>query len=390
MSKGSDQEFKKTEFLPGFVRFWTKVLFKNNHLGGKMKSTKKLLFTLSAFMLGASLASVPALAAKKQMKLVSVKTSTEIALDAVAEKAWDSAKALKVVLDQQPYKPNNGYDGLKETTVSIKSLYDNKNIYFYIQWDDPTESVERFPWIKQADGSWKQKIKKDSTGHENTYYEDKFGMYWEIKARGFKKKGCDIACHMSENGKTGGIADKSAGRKYTKRAGESIDMWHWKGVRTNALGMFDDQYVDHMKNENKNWGRHGDFKLGGGYKNNFNADKSGPAFMNVPYSEDSKYFVLPWSKTKFVDTFKTGDVIPGIVLDPFIGHRGDIKVKGFWREGKWTLEVKRSLLTSGEKSQIQDVQFSDMGKAYYFGMSVFDNTQINHTYHERSIELTFN
>jgi hypothetical protein len=353
-----------------------------------MKSPKQMLIMVFALIFGMFFVSNSAMS--EQMKLVSVKTDSPIVLDAFQEKAWSKAKALKVVLDETPYKPSNGYEGMKETTVSIKSLYNKSNIYFYIQWDDPTKSLARFPWIKQVNGSWKQSMKKDSTGHDNSFYEDKFGMFWDINARGFQKKGCDIACHMSENGKTGGITDHSAGRKYTKKKGQTIDMWHWKGVRTNALGMFDDQYVDHMKNEEKNWGRHGDAKTGGGYTNNFNSDKSGPAFMNTPYSEDSKYFVLPWSKTKFVDNFKAGDVVPGIVLDPFTGHRGDIKVKGFWREGKWTLEVQRSLLTTGKNAQIQDVQFSDMGKKYYFGMSVFDNTQINHIYHGGSIELTFN
>jgi hypothetical protein len=309
----------------------------------------------------------------------------------MAEKAWDKATALEVKLDQLPYEPSNGYDGIRETTVKIKSLYDDKNVYFYIQYADPTQSLARFPWIKQADGSWKQSKKKDSTGHDNTYYEDKVGIYWEIKARGFKKKGCAVSCHLTENGKNNGIDDTSAGRKYTNKPGESIDMWHWKSVRTGPLGMFDDQFVDDTKDpkQNKNWGRKGDTKLGGGYKNNVNEAKSGPAFMNSPYSEKDKYWVLPRTKTKFVDTFKTGDVAPGIVISPFTGSRGDIKVQSNWKDGMWTLEVKRALVTTGDKVEIQDVHFSDLNKPYYFGISVFDNSQINHVYHEGSIEMSF-
>jgi hypothetical protein len=355
-----------------------------------MKLVQNLFFCFLFALAGVLFVAQPALAAGK-MKLVSVKTSTEIALDAASEKAWDSAEALTVDLNLTPYKPSNGYDGMKQTTLTIKSLYDNDNVYFYIQYKDPTQSLARFPWVKQSDGSWKQLAAKDSTGHDNTYYEDKLGFFWDISTRGFKKKGCDIACHMTKDGMNAGVKDKSAGRKFTRKKGETIDMWHWKGVRTNALGMFDDQFVDHVKDPkaNKNWGRHGDAKTGGGYKNNVNKAKNGPMYMNSPYSEDAKYFVVPWYKAKFVDNFKTGDVVPGIVLDPFTGHRADIKVKGAWQNGQWTLEVKRSLKTTGKNADIQDVQFTDMSKSYYFGLSVFDNSQINHIYHEGAIEFKF-
>lgn len=346
---------------------------------------------MAVLFIGMLLIATPPMAKMDKMKLVSVKADSAIMLDAVTEKAWDKATALEVKLDQLPYEPSNGYKGIRETTVSMKSVYDDKNVYFLIQYADPTKSLERFPWVKQADGSWKHLSNKDSTGHDNTYYEDKIGIYWEIKARGFKKKGCAVSCHVTENGMNNGIPDKSAGRKYTNKPGETIDMWHWKSVRTGPLGMFDDQFVDDTTDpkQNKNWGRKGDHKLSGGYKNNVNKAKTGPAFMNAPYSEEDKYWVLPRTKAPFVDTFKTGDVVPGILLSPFTGSRADIKVKGNWKDGQWTLEVMRALVTTGEKAEIQDVQFKDMNKAYYFGISVFDNSQINHIYHEGPIEFSF-
>ncbi len=352
-------------------------------------SVIKRMFFLSFFMItGLLFVSSPVIAKKK---LISVKATTPIVLDAVAEKAWDNATSLTVKLGKLPYKPNNGYPGMKKTNITIKSLYDDNSVYFFIQYKDATKSMARFPWVKQADGSWKQFVKKDSTGHDNTYYEDKLGMYWNINATGFEKKGCYSTCHRTKNGMNNGIKDKSAGRKYTKNEGETVDMWHWKGVRTGPLGIFDDQFVNSNRDPkvNKSWGRKGDSKLGGGYKNNVNKSKTGPAFMNSPYSEDTKYYVTPWAKTKFVDTFKTGDVVPGIVLDAFTGHRADIKVKSHWKNGQWTLEVKRALVTTGKNAKIQDVQFDDMGKTYHFGISVFDNSQINHLFHNGAIEMKF-
>ena len=316
--------------------------------------------------------------------LISTKAGSPIVLDGMADKAWDSAQAISVMLEELPYEPDNGYEGMRETEVSVKSLYDDKNVYFLITYKDPTKSLERFPWIKQEDGSWKKLAKKDSTGHDNTYYEDKFAMFWNISTKGFEAEGCMIACHLNEPG------DSSAGRKYTASPEETIDMWHAKYVRSLPMGMFDDQYVDNNKDpkQNSGWGRKGDTGKGG-YTNNDNADKSGPAFMNINSTEDDKYFVIPSKKAPFVDTFKPGDVVPGIDIQPMMGGRADILARNHYENGMWTLEVMRSLKTEGENVETQDVQFTDMGKTYPFGIAVFDNSQINHLYHLETLEMKF-
>ena len=212
----------------------------------------------------------------------------------------------------------------------MKSMYDKDNIYVLLQWDDPTRSIEREPWVKQADGKWKQLKAPDQTGHDNTYYEDKLAILWNINATGFDKKGCEVACHKARGGKIAGIEDKSPGRKFTDKPGETIDMWHWKGVRTGPVGQVDDQYIDDTKDPAKNadWGRKGDAKTGGGYSDNVNKDKTGPAWMNKTPSEENKYWVLDDQKTEFVDTFKPGDVVGGIVIAPFTGSRGDLEGQG--------------------------------------------------------------
>ncbi len=343
--------------------------------------SKHLIRTLS-LMIGLIFIGV---AAQAGMTLTSVKTNKPILLSGAVDNAWQKAAPMKVTLDNLPYEPNNGYPGMTETTVTMKSLYDDEYVYFLIQYDDPTKSLARFPWVKQADGSWKQMKNKDSTGHDNTFYEDKVGIFWNINTAGFSDEGCMISCHMDIEG------DTSAGRKFTNNPGETIDIWHVKNVRTSPLGQVDDQFVDSTNNgkTNKGWGRKGDVKTGGGYKNNYNKDKTGPAYMNFPPSESAKYYVLPSLKTPFVDIFKPGDVVPGIVIDAFEGPRADIEMRGKWDGGKWTLEIRRKLVTTGEKSNIQDVQFSDLNKTYYFGIAVFDNSQIDHLYHDGVLALQF-
>jgi hypothetical protein len=329
-------------------------------------------------------------AAQAQDKtLVSEKTPAPPAIDGKMDEAWSKAKPLSVALNKVPYEPKD-YKGIKKTTVQIRSLYDAENVYLLVQWDDPTQSLEREPWVKQGDGSWKQKKTQDDTGHNNTAYEDKLAMFWDINTSGFADKGCAVACHKARAGKLGKFEDKSPGRKYTNKAGETIDMWHWKGVRNGAVGQVDDQYVDDTKDpgQNADWGRKGDAATGGGYKNNVSDDKKRPAFM-AKNPADGKYWVLDADKVPFADTFKAGDMVGGVVVAPFTGSRGDIAAQAVWANGKWTLEIKRKLVTSGDKAKQQDVQFSDLKKKYPFGVAVFDNSQINHLYHEGAFNLAF-
>ncbi len=355
-----------------------------------MKVSKKTYVVGMACTLASSfLLSSSAFAKGETYSLDSMKISSPISLEA-DNPAWKKATALNLTLDKLPYKSTT-YKGPSTTNVVLKSLHDKDSIYIYMQYDDPTKSLSRFPWIKQDDGSWKHIMNKDQTGHENDNYEDKVGMFWNINTRGFAKKGCAIACHITEEGMNNGIPDHSAGRKYTRSPGETIDMWHWKSVRTGmAFDLSHDQYVDEVADPklNKNWGRHGDEKAGGGYTKNVTKDKKMPAFMSSK-SGDTRSYILDSEKVPFVDNFKAGDMVPGIIVSKMSGSAADIETSNKYENGKWTLVFKRALTTNHPKSAVQDVQFDDLKAPYYFAVSVFENTQIDHLYHEGSIKLQF-
>ena len=110
--------------------------------------------------------SVPAIAQEKS--LVSVKTEAAPTIDGKRDEAWAKAKPVTIELSKIVYTPAN-YKGEQKTTVTVSSLHDNESIYFLAQWKDPSESVEQQPWVKQADGSWKQQRDLDDTGRENVY-----------------------------------------------------------------------------------------------------------------------------------------------------------------------------------------------------------------------------
>ena len=80
-----------------------------------------------------------------------------------------------------------------------------------------------------------------------------------------------------------------------------------------------------------------------------------------------------------------GDEVPGIIVSPIIGDRGDISAQARWDNGKWTLEWSRKLATGSQ----YDVQFSDLAKTYYFGVAVFENAQVNHAWSPGVYTLKF-
>ena len=139
----------------------------------------------------------------------------------------------------------------------------------------------------------------------------------------------------------------------------------------------------------KDWGRQNDAATGGGYEDNSNPEKTGPAFMNPDPKDENRSWILADKKVPFVDTFKAGDVVAAVIVKPFEGSRGDISCASRWADGMWTVEFKRKLVTTGDKAAEQDVQFKDLAKPYAFGIAVFDNAQINHLYHGGAPKLTF-
>ena len=104
-----------------------------------------------------------------------------------ADPAWAKAAPLTVKLSSGA----NFKDGA--TTVTLKAVYTTDMLYMLVQYDDPTQSVRRSPYVKQPDGSWKKLSDPDDKGGDNNkYYEDKFALIWNINnsIKGFASQGC--------------------------------------------------------------------------------------------------------------------------------------------------------------------------------------------------------
>jgi hypothetical protein len=320
----------------------------------------------------------PAQTAQDSGALTAVKVDKAPVLDGKIDEAWKKAKEIKTSLIGGANLPKGG------TEVSLKAVYTATDVYFLAQWRDPTQSTQREPWKKQADGTWVELIDPaDKGGDNNKYYEDKFAMLWNINIAGFEAAGCMVACHAGEAG-------KPYGNKYTANAGELGDIWHWKGVRMGPVGQIDDQYLDNTrydKDKTPNAGRKSDPKTGaGGYVENVSDDKKGPKFAAKGNKAAPPYWILDQEK-EAIDTskYKAGQEVPGIIISPFAGDRGDISARANWSNGVWTLEISRKLKTGSQ----YDVQFDDLSKEYAFGVAVFDNAQVRHAFATQPNKLVF-
>ena len=333
-----------------------------------MKTSRKWSVPVIAvgLTLGLALGAGQGIAQQKNM-LVAKRAAAAPALDGTMDATWQSAPPLTVKAVGGRNLPGGSTD------VTLRAVYAGDTIYFLMQYKDPTDSVRRSPWQKQADGSWKMLADpEDKGGDNNLYYEDKWAIIWNISSPVFEDKGCFAACHTGEG--------KPYGNKYLPNQGERADIWHMKGVRTGSIGQVDDQYLDatrYDKDKAPEAGRKSDPKTGGGYADNVNDAKNGPKWALKGNKAAPPYWIVDAEKEPFDDSkYKAGDEVPGIVVAPFTGDRGDIAARIVYKDGTRTSVFWRKLGTGSE----YDVQFTDPKKEYAFGVAVFDNAQVRHAY----------
>jgi Ethylbenzene dehydrogenase len=314
--------------------------------------------------------------------LVAAKVATPPVLDGDAsDAAWAAAKPITVALSGG----TNFANGKGETTATLKAVYSGDMVYFLVQYDDPTNSVRRGPYQKQADGSWKKlKDPQDKGGDDNVYYEDKWAMIWNIGNTmvNFDKKGCAVACHVGEG--------KPYGNKYLGTEGQLGDIWHMKGQRTAPLGKVDDQYLDHSRYDaktNPNAGRRNE--PGGPEYKGMDLVNGKPPFMNPDgkaLGAGGAVYIVDGKQVPFNDSlFKPGDEVASFFIFPLKGDRADVNVALRWANGKHTSEASRKL-TTGSKF---DVQFADLAASYGFGFAAFDNAQVQHATGDEPLYLRF-
>lgn len=331
-------------------------------------------------------AGTPANSAVEAYTLVSTSMPSAPVLDGTVDSLWSEAPSLSIPI-------SGGWAG--SISVSMKSVYSGGNVYFLIQYSDAENSDRRAPWHKNEDGSWSRIPAKTpgytswTTKDPNAAYEDKMAIIWNINdsIAGFNDSGCAVLCHWSEPPQP---------RKYSNAPGEIGDMWHFKSVRTAPVGQTDDQYVDDCTNVATcaEYGRHPDPKLSGGYSNNYTGSSTAPIYTS-PTQPAPPYYLLNSEKQTFTDTYSAGDEIAAIIISTITGDRGQLSTGSNYNDSSdtWTLEIGRPLVTPSqtdpETPSPYDIQFDDLDGEYHFGVGVFDNAQIEHSYSSGAYKMIF-
>jgi hypothetical protein len=165
--------------------------------------------------------------------LTASSTATAPMLDGVIDAAWDAATSITTLRGAE-----------------LKALYDDNNIYFLAQWEDghnlmtgtagPTESIDKNLWSH------------DGTSWSKSENEDRFAFMWD--AGDTHGASCGNFFH----------SDKSMATN-----DGNVDVWHWKAVRTNPLGLTDDKWWSTA-------GRGSDAKTVSAYNDNINTAGDGP------------------------------------------------------------------------------------------------------------------
>jgi hypothetical protein len=278
---------------------------------------------------------------------------------------WNQAKEARIVLTGA-----GKFEG-KDIELKTKSVYIKDEIFFRFEWPDKDKSMQKNAW-KFSGGKW-NKIKAN---------EDRLGLVFEInRIDKFATKGCAVLCHNeSKNEKEWYFAVSSAKEK--------ADMWHWKAVRSNPVGFTEDGYVVFNATKEPEKGRKRDAGSGTKAKSNRTKDKSKPAYMQDP----SKTVSIPGTllvsqavEIKDYANFKEGDEIPGYMLNTaWKDSFADVKAKGVWQNGKWTVVMSRKLNTGYD----DDTQFNTR-KKYPFSLAVFDNSGGENSYNAEPLKLQF-
>ncbi|HZD60511.1 MAG TPA: S-layer homology domain-containing protein, partial [Anaerolineae bacterium] len=328
---------------------------------------------------------------------------------------------------------NYGWAGA--TTVTLKALYTTERIFFLAQWKDPTLSDRRQPWKKVGDANTDNWVKIPAKlqdpaseidagwffGTPENYrlrlspppgaaFEDKFAIAWGARdtsatvanVAGFKATGCAVLCHAIPGVGT------SNDKKFTNSAGEVADVWQWKLIGTGAVGFVDDQYIDATRpsTATPEAGIKND-QPGDAYEDNTAtaiADTLIPTWVSPdqPITTDTPNkldpYCIPYGQKQVATTatlsaLPAGSEIAGVLVKNVTGDRGEITAQketttavGYDPSSTmWTLEFSRALITNSDT----DVQFDDLQDTYYFGVAVFDNAQIEHSFHKGAYTLEF-
>lgn len=205
-------------------------------------------------------------------------------------------------------------DQIAEIDVTLRSVYTADEVFMLVEFPDQTENRAHKTLV------WDEAEKRYRSGPQR---EDTFVFKWSMDPYPV-----DLSV--------------SANKPY------QADIWYWKAHRTDPSGHADDKMQIYGITELKHATRV--------------ISKSGRRFYLYRTGDAGEAAY----QSVIADNY-TGPRISKFSLQQPSGSRADVRAKGKWRNGVWTIEFRRKLQTGHG----DDVQF-EKSQAYRFGVSRYE------------------
>jgi hypothetical protein len=205
-------------------------------------------------------------------------------------------------------------DKSSKLPITIKAVYTDTEFFVQFSFPDKDESRTHKSWI------WNKGREIYTVGHDR---EDIIIFKWNMEP-----DPVDLSI----------IADNP----------HQTDIWYWKACRTDATGYADDK--SHLLSQTE---EQDSTKI---------ISKSGKTMYLLRKSDDG-------TSAYRIDliTDYGGKTLPRYIHQQPTGSRSDVKAKGVWENGTWTIEFRRNFITGHQ----DDVQFTTARK-YLFGVSRYE------------------
>ncbi|MCF2909222.1 ethylbenzene dehydrogenase-related protein [Pseudoalteromonas sp. DL2-H2.2] len=275
------------------------------------------------------------------------------------------------------------------STIHVQALANQYESYFLIRWTDPSQSTHHLPLLKTQNG-WKVQQDGFYRFDERTFYEDKLAVMLSPSCI----SGADSTTYLGKRPLQGKPPNWHGKGFHASMDGEIRDLWHWKAVRTNDMYLADDNFFGLPAKVQQGQRRYSagyqpDGKESGAYVMNWQWYTPNAVIpKRLPDPKNADLSVLPWfgsapylSKN---DKYPPGSTLSSILYrsNRFEGDRADVRARGLWDKGMWTLELVRK----HETGSVHDVALKN-GTCMWF--SAFDHAQIAHTRHIRPAVLRY-
>ena len=198
--------------------------------------------------------------------------------------------------------------------ITIRAVYTPTDIFLLVRFPDPDESRTHKSWV------WDTGRSISTVGDDR---EDVFVLKWNMQSAPV-----DLSIY--------------AANEY------QADIWFWKACRTDGAGYADDKIHILSLTEDRNATEV--------------VSRTGETFYLLRNGDagESAY------RIKLISEYQ-GDILPRYIPEKPSGSRSDVRARGTWRNGGWTIEFARKLITGNP----DDIRFST-DKKYLFGVSRYE------------------